>query len=442
MKIAVIGGGPCGTYLAYMLSGTHDVHLFERDSDLGGCWATHYDTGYFQEHSPRIMFNNYINTRDFFDSIGIDFYEQFFKVFSIYEKSMKYRERFTANDIFSLTKGLLMPSFMWNSYSVKDMCEYYELSESAVELIQKMCYGIDGVSYEKMSASEYFDTIDTTLFYSAYEPKNNSDVYLIPYLKNALNKTTIHYKYSLEYFQNGSAFFETSSGIVSKKYDHYIVCVPPKQFSKIMQKSDNTLVKIPNISNISSSCQYTGIGVQFHFTEVEPYEFPDDTTGEWHIISSYNKQSKCLSCVIVDFDLRSKFIGLTVNQCNKNQIIRETWRQLKEVVDMKRYEHATITKNVYKLDDKYTSTQGAFFRNKDNITIESDVGKNVSYVGSHNTRSFPFTSYESAIQSAKMFLNKFEYFEGYVPVYNPISLKDNIMYLFFVVLILYFVSRM
>ena len=178
------------------------------------------------------------------------------------------------------------------------------------------------------------------------------------------------------------------------------------------------------------------------FSDGEHYVFPEDTTGEWHIIASYNQQSKCLSCVIVDFDLKSKVLGLTPNECNKNQIIRETWRQLKEVVDMRRYDHATITKNVYKLGDEYTSTQGSYFRNKKSVTIESDVGNRVSYVGSHNTRPFPFTSYESAIQSGKIFLNKFEYFEGQIPVYNPIGLKDSLVYLILMCLILYFVSRL
>ena len=442
MRIAIIGGGPCGTYLAYMLSKKHQVHIFERDKDLGGCWATHYDSGYFQEHSPRIMFNNYVNTRDFFEDIGIDFYDEFFKVFSVYEKSMKYKDKFTINDIFSLTKGLLTPSYFWGGYSVKDMCDYYSISSDAVSLIQKMCYGIDGVSYDKMSAKEYFETIDSTVFSTAYEPKTNSDVYLVPRLKRALRDTKMYFNYTLDYFQNGSAFFETSSGIVPKKFDHYIVCIPPVQFAKVMRKSDNTLLKNPDISNIARTCQYTGIGVQFHFNEVEPYEFPEDTTGDWHIIASYNRQSKCLSCVIVDFNLKSKVIGLTVNECNKNQIMRETWRQLKEVVDMKRYEHATITKNVYKLGDEYTSTQGSYFRNKELVTIESNVGNRVSYVGSHNTRPFPFTSYESAIQSAKLFLNNFEHFDGQVPIYNAIGLKDTLTYSFFVILILYFVSRM
>ena len=442
MKIAIIGGGPCGTYLAYMLSKTHEIDLFERDKDLGGCWATHYDTGYFQEHSPRIMFNNYVNTREFFDDIGIDFYEEFYKIFSIYEKSMKYKDRFTTYDMINLTKGLLIPSYFWESYSVKDMCDYYSMSPEAVELIKKMCYGIDGVRYDRMSAKEYFETIDSTLFSSAYEPKTNSDVYLVPRLKSALRDIRMYFNHTLDYFQNNTAFFETSSGIVSKKYDHYIVCIPPKQFAKIMRKSDNTLTKIPEIDKIAESCHYTGIGVQFHFSDGEHYVFPEDTTGEWHIIASYNQQSKCLSCVIVDFDLKSKVLGLTPNECNKNQIIRETWRQLKEVVDMRRYDHATITKNVYKLGDEYTSTQGSYFRNKKSVTIESDVGNRVSYVGSHNTRPFPFTSYESAIQSGKIFLNKFEYFEGQIPVYNPIGLKDSLVYLILMCLILYFVSRL
>ena len=125
MKIAIIGAGPCGTYLAHMLSKTHEIDIFESEDVLGGCWASHYDSGYFMEHSPRIMFNNYVNTRDFFEDIGIDFYEEFFKVFSIYEKSMKYRNQFTSGDIYSLTMGLLTPSyFSWAQGPGREIANY------------------------------------------------------------------------------------------------------------------------------------------------------------------------------------------------------------------------------------------------------------------------------------------------------------------------------
>ena len=443
MKIAVIGGGPCGTYIAYKLSKYHKVDLYERESDLGGCWGTKYkDSQYFTEHSPRIMFNNYVNTRDFFTEIGIDFYEDFFKVFSVYGKSMKYKDKFTNSDLFNLTIGLLTPSQYWNAYTVKDMCNLYDISPEAVELIKKMCYGIDGVSYDKLSAAEYFETINYSLFSSAYEPRQNSDVYLIPKLKRALYKTNIYYNHKLDYFQTGRAFFETSSGMVGKKYDHYIICIPPVPFANVMNKSDFTLYKDPKISKIAESCFYTGIGIQYHFDDDEEYIFKEDTNGEWNIIATYNKQSRCLSCVVVDFDLKSKVLGLTVNQCSKNQIEREVWRQLKEVVDMKRYKNVTISENVFKKGDKYTSTQGSYYRNRNNDTIETDVGKNVSYVGSHNSHQFPFTSYESALQTAKMFLNKIEFFEENIPVYNAFGLKDTIIYTFFVILIFYYISKL
>ena len=60
MKYIIFGGGPCGMRLADNLSDDgHQVELYERKDQLGGCWKVEWKDGYFTEHSPRVMTTNY-----------------------------------------------------------------------------------------------------------------------------------------------------------------------------------------------------------------------------------------------------------------------------------------------------------------------------------------------------------------------------------------------
>ena len=54
MHIGIVGGGPCGTYLAYQLSKAgHKVTLYEREEDIGGCWGVQ-----ISEHQPNVNKRN------------------------------------------------------------------------------------------------------------------------------------------------------------------------------------------------------------------------------------------------------------------------------------------------------------------------------------------------------------------------------------------------
>ena len=174
MHIGIVGGGPCGTYLAYQLSkvGNHKVTLYEREDDIGGCWGVQRtQTGLFTEHAPRVMFDNYLNTKEFFKEIGVDFDENFKKVYTVIKKSLKDAKQFTMWDLTALTIAYLYPSISWNSHTMQSVMDTYNLSQSAREHITQLCYAIDGQPPEKLSAMEFFETIDTILPSTMYEPK-------------------------------------------------------------------------------------------------------------------------------------------------------------------------------------------------------------------------------------------------------------------------------
>lgn len=449
MKLCIIGGGPCGTYLAYMLSkdDNNEVHLFEKEKYLGGCWSNQMIDGkYFSEHSPRIIFNNYYNTINFWYEIGIDFDTQFVKVFSTLGKTFGYLKKFTIFDLFSLTKAFVLPLSMWEKYKVYDLIKYYNISESGTNQINDLCYSIDGVSMYIMTATEFLDTLNKTFIYSAYESKVNSDLYLIPKLEKALHKVNIHYEHELKKVENEGLTNKVSfkvSQVSSEihEFDKVIICIPPIDFMKIIQYSSKSLKhnwgSFKEFQKLCYDSTYTGIGIQYHFNSIIKYKHVD-AVGDWKVICTYNRISNCISCVVVDFELKSSFLNKTLNECSKHEIKNEVWRMLKnnDIVD-RDYIHSTITPGVYKKYDKYITPHSAYIKNNQYIDYKGYQDLNVYYVGPHNKTHIPFTSYESAIQSGKIFLKKSKLYKNFLYVYKPIGVKFLIFLLIFLYIVYY-----
>lgn len=459
MKICIVGAGPTGTFLAYELSKEgHQVHLFEKENYIGGCWASHYDTNNnFSEHAPRVLFNNYYNTLNFWNEIGIDFKTNFRKVYSTLSRLIGYTSKFEYKDLIKLTYAYVGSLSKWESFTVYEMCQDLEISKKGKDTINDMCYVIDGVSYERMTATEFLESLDKSLLYSMYEPKYNSDKYLIKPLLYALNNNgvKIYIGHKLSKIRPGSSngyhctFENNAKEDITLRYDKCIICVPPTYFSDILRYSHKEIKHSwGSFNEIDANCKssnYTGIGVQFHFENViKPIYFNTDTVGDWKIISTFNKNSNCLSCVIVNFNLKSLYINKTVNECSINELKAEVWKQLdfyyysKHKRQLPVYTNSTITQGITRKHNKFVIPHEAFIKNK-NFNYIDFHGKNkdVFYIGPQNKNYMPYTSYESSIQSAKLFLRASDFYKRKIIIYTPLGLKFFLL-CFFLILFIYF----
>jgi hypothetical protein len=393
MKIAIVGGGPCGLYLCDALSKTHDVTLYERDDVLGGCWATHRNaSGLFSEHAPRVMLDNYVNTIEYFREKGIDFFEKFHKVDFVFYRTLLNLKYFTPWDVTALGLAFVVPSAMLDGYSVKDLCDIIDVSRGARGVIEDMCWATT-TSYSKFSAKAFVETLDICLMSNLYEAKENSDTYMIPKLK-----PDVRMKMGYEFIDaNGpnEARFRTPNGTeITEHHDKLILCFPPKHAKKM---------------------HYTGIGIQYHYDESIKMKYPDtETIGPWRIIVSYNYKERCVSSVVLNYKEAHKL--------DKRAMIRETWKQITDVLDLPKYSRATVVDSVYKENGRWKSRLGAFYLNKNNET-KHYAHDNYDHVGSHNITSFPFASFESAVISAKEYLNESKLLKRKIRVLKPISLK-------------------
>lgn len=75
-KIVIVGGGIAGLSCAHILATRYknfDIELYEKERDLGGkVQVFRNEDKYYQEHSPRVFLNNYVNLQQIFSEIPYD----------------------------------------------------------------------------------------------------------------------------------------------------------------------------------------------------------------------------------------------------------------------------------------------------------------------------------------------------------------------------------
>ena len=95
-EIVIVGGGPTGLSLALNLANSKNkITLIEKSDLLGGSWKSRLLEGkYFSEHSPQVLFSNYIYFHKLLEFLKIDknkyIVEPYGGIFKFYIKMIKF----------------------------------------------------------------------------------------------------------------------------------------------------------------------------------------------------------------------------------------------------------------------------------------------------------------------------------------------------------------
>ena len=72
----IIGAGPSGLTLAYLLSSIgKKCIIIDNNKDIGGCHRVTRINGLFSEHGPRIYSSSFKNVINLLKTMNIDFYK-------------------------------------------------------------------------------------------------------------------------------------------------------------------------------------------------------------------------------------------------------------------------------------------------------------------------------------------------------------------------------
>mgnify|MGYP001356560894 CR=1 FL=1 len=146
-KYIIVGGGPTGLSLAYLLGvNGHHIELYEQNGQLGGSWNSQWiDDLYWSENAPRVLGYSG-NTKFFLNLIGIknsdleDIYGNYITTnLKIVSFIWNY---FTIKDYLIFSKSILKYKFYMENITVKDWFIKSGLSKKAKEAIKTVCITI------------------------------------------------------------------------------------------------------------------------------------------------------------------------------------------------------------------------------------------------------------------------------------------------------------
>ena len=291
------------------------------------------------------------------------------------------------------------------------------------DLIDRMARLTDGASADKFTLYEFLQIANQQAFYKIFQPKVPNDIGLFKIWKEFLESRNV--KFILETTvikinenENIITSIETNNSDIIET-DLLVLAIPPMSILKILEKSDekikNSFISYDYLKKFSEYTDYmTYISSTFHWKNKlqlpKVYGFPKSEWGiAFIVLSNYmsfeEKISKTvITCTITISNKKSSFLNKTANECNKEEILNETFRQLKESFpNLQTPDLSLLSPEMYyDNQNKKWNTEGKAFILSTNIgflPFESSI-KNLYNVGSQNGKSdYSFTSLESAVSN-------------------------------------------
>lgn len=459
--LIIIGGGPAGLTLAQSLKNTYKkILIIEKESSIGGNHKVkRVENNMFTEHTPRVYIDNYKSFIHLLKEMNINFYDIFTPYnFNYYDISVKsLLPSLDIHEILKLTFNLILLTFnkdYGKDIKLKTFLNNNNFSEKSIILIDRLCRLSDGGDIDKFSLNEFYQLINQTSLYTIYEPKLPNDEGLFKYWNEYLIKNGIEIKLnsSVKKITKKNTFIIIDNKNNEIECDKVIIALPPIHLTEILQNCDdnikNSFGDFNKLKQFAIDTKYiTYVSITFHWDKKlnlqKNYGFPISNWGLISIImSDYMKLSETDSITMIStslsiLDKKGNFNNKTVNECSKDEILIEAFKQLKltypDIID-EPIKIILYPSNYY--DDKekvWKNDESAFIStfNTEFIEFESKTVENIYNVGTHNGKSnIKYTCMESAIENAIALSHKLDpLLKVKYPLYYPNEITNIIRFI-------------
>ena len=443
MKYVIIGGGPCGCALTYMLSTNgHEVELIERDKQLGGSWNAQWqEQKYWSENSPRILFKYIMGNNYFFDflhEIGLkdkDFDNVYGNFLTTNLKFAKYfASNLNLNDFFIFIYSIIIYRFFKSNLTVQEWMDNNDLSLRAKEIIKTFSI-IAQSTPNQVNINDFMGSFTIASIKQMREPNKWHEILeqrfkTMPNVKVYKSTEVITINSNNEDVEGIVAKHIVNGNVKFIKGDRYIICAQPNSLLKIVGNCNHYIKNNWNsfewLKQWANSSTYSGFGFQLHFRE--KIDFPKDfcwgCNDAWNVIMEnigkwLNTKSKdplvntVWSCCLVDMETKSHVTNKTPNQSSKQEIIDECMRQIKERykktmnLELPKPYKITFSEGIYRLNNKWHSKNTGFSMNKLGYIQEQGNIANLYTVGSHVGYDYNFVGHSgTSLQAVVNFIER------------------------------------
>jgi hypothetical protein len=421
--LVIIGAGPGGLALAHCCSYLKlNILVIDKESTIGGCHRVRrvkINNEYLMtEHGPRLYFNNFLNFIMLINEMGYKFDDLFTKS-HIQTTSLVFHllSKINFTEILNMIYNYIIFIFN-NNYSknitMKDYMNNNNFSKETFDLLDRLCISSDGADSSKYTLYHFFQLSNQNTFYKIYQPKKPNDVGLFQIWKNFLEKRNVKFMLNTEVISIDSNYIllNNNTKIYSNKF---IFAIPAVNLIKISPEK-NIFGNFNDLSKWSEDNKYlTYISITYHWNI--KLNLPDKIPiayGSWYLIhivlSKYmtfdeTSSQTVISCAITKNDSINSNINKTANDCNKKELIEETFKILCEIYDnnLPKYTASILSPGNYKHNNKWYDIDNSFILTSNSIKLDnqSKVYNNYYNLGIYNGNSnYKLTTIESAIENA------------------------------------------
>lgn len=475
----IVGTGPCGLALAqYLLHTEKSILLIDNISVIGGCHRVvrvpFENNLLFTEHGPRVYTSNYKNFQFLLKTIGQDFNELFTPYqYSVQGEMLKRIKNIPFRDAFHLFAVFILflanPDYGKKS-TVKQFVEKHDFNPTTIDMLDRIARMTDGAGIDRYTINLFCQLINQSFFSKIYQPKLPNDVGLFkiwekflekqPNIDIVLDHDVINLSYNKEINSINSiwALDKKNHNTIEIKCHNVILAIPPNAIVRILKNCKeqvrNCFMPFQKLEKFVENTNYIPyISLTFHWKTKQEnipsiHGFP---VGEWGIIfivlSDYMNMSKeysktLISCCVSYLDKPSEHTGKTANQSTQDEVIEESFRQLKTLMPLlSKPDVALISpQNSYDVKlQKWTQYDVSYFSSGKEKPMKN-AGKinNLYNVGTHNGNSIvEMTTMESAISNALILAYKLDSKTRSIYPFQTIwTLRDIVKIISFIMLVL------
>lgn len=441
MKYVIVGAGPSGLSLAYVLALNNiPITIIENSNQLGGSWNSQWiDEKYFSENSPRVMVYNK-NQTDLLDHIGMtesDFANIYGNVFQTNMKMIHFLyHHFHLQDYFIFLFASIKFTLVKEKKTVQEW-----LDESYMSTSGKKAMSIISILLcdrpEKTNVSDLFGMFgfSPTPLKQMREP-NKWHKLIQYYIYSLPNVTIVQNTKVIKIIHNensrnieGVVIHNNKTKVQGTIYaDNVVLCTQSSGLLPILEGSGNTVrnnwLPYEEMKVWGKQTYYCGFGFQLHFKNVVsmPNRWCWSCIGDWTVIvlpvSKWLKRiskdpsiKTVWSCCIVDMDTKSNHLHKTANECTDHEeVVNECLRQMNEQFpSLSPPDVATTSVGLRHSKTKWISENTGYTQGKyGNIQMNGNINNLYALGCFTETDKSSVATMGKAIDATAMFLQKYE----------------------------------
>ncbi len=418
-RITIIGAGPTGLALAWLLAKNNQITIIDKLSTIGGCHSSKakaidgkiYD---FSEHGPRVYSSRSKYFKHWLREMNLD-WDQFFTPYKFQISNIGGPANFTVSELLSFIRAWINSDAKNKSTSMKNFMLQNNFTQKSQDYVDRLCRLTDGADSSNYSVWKFLQLVNQQYLYTLYQPKAPNNQLLFPAIQNKLESMKVKIMTSTDVISIAHDSISTTKGTIQS--DQIIFACPPQQVYNILSNS-NLLHILPDLTKdyLKTNSYIPYISISFTWDNdvlantKRIWGFPSTQHGLIHVIMSdyWNSKNTVIS---------------TAFTIMPNPDIDPVKLALKELRIS--YPNLPDPKQTIINDSKLTAYIQGVSKNPIHLGPKTLLS-NIYTVGTHNgVSSYAFTSIDTAVESAYKFIQP--------TIYIP-SLTVN-MLLFLILLI-------